>query len=74
MGHDAMYHATLLGVGHASSWYCDVLLASLGDQVPIVVYVATRLTLVGILRVQVDGSNPGTDGGIQSLWTQWNRR
>ena len=62
MGHDAMHHAMLLGVGHAGSWHCDVLLASLGDQVPIVVYVAT------------DGSIPDTDGGIRSLWTQWNRR
>ena len=58
MGHDAMYHATLLGVGRARSWYCDVLLASLGDQVPIVLYVAT------------DGSIPDTDGGIRSLWIQ----
>ena len=83
MGRDAMHHATLRGVGHANSWYCshamrcDVLLArfgshaNLGDHVPIVVYEATWLTHVGILRPSIltDRSIPDTGGGIQSQWT-----
>ena len=84
MGHD-VHHAMhwcydvdnpmLLDVGHARNWHCDMLHASLGDLVPIEVYVATWLLLavadlvvVGIMRVQVDPSSPQScESGLAAL-------